>query len=110
MGLKLAGGLEYLAVLGVWAAIVLTALELRRNLREPLALASAITLAVFAFLAKEDIWLHAYGFARTLSPALLLLALLGLRERRAVLALPWALAVPRILYQAALLVKYALEV
>jgi len=108
LGLVLAGALEYLAVWGVWAALALTVLELRRNPREPLALASGLTLAVFAFLAKEDIWLHAYGFARTLSPALLLLALLGLRERRAVLALPWALTAPRIVFQAALLLKTAI--
>lgn len=107
LGLELAAGLEYLAILGVWAAIILTVLELWREPREPLALASGITLAVFAFLAKEDIWLYAYGFARTLSPALLLLALLGLRERRFALALPWALAAPRILFQAMLLVKSA---
>ncbi len=106
-GLQLASGLDYLALLGVWAAIVRTALELRRAPRQPLALAAALTLAIFAFLAKEDIWLHAYGFARTLSPALLLLALLGLERRRAALALPLALTVPRMLYQALLLAKSA---
>ena len=103
LGLALAGGLDYLAILGVWAAIVLIGLELRRRLDQPLVLASAMTLAIFAFLAKEDIWRHSYGFARTLSPALLMLGLAALRDRRPLLALPWALAAPRILYQALLL-------
>lgn len=109
LGLKLAAGLELLAVLGVWAAILLTVLELRRNPRELLALAAACTLAIFAFLAKEDIWRHSYGFARTLSPAFLFLGLLALRERRPTLALPWALVAPRALYQAALLVLSAVR-
>jgi hypothetical protein len=107
LGLKLAGGLEYVAILGVWAALALVVVELWRSPKEPLALASAITLAIFVFLAKEDIWQHSYGFARTLSPALLLLGMLGLRERRPILALPWALAAPRVLYQAILLIATA---
>ncbi|MCB1022096.1 MAG: hypothetical protein KDC27_19350 [Acidobacteria bacterium] len=104
LGLKVAAGLEYVALLGVWAAIVLVAIELKRAPAEPLALAAAMTLAIFVFLSKEDIWRHSYGFARTLSPAFLLLGLLGVRERRAWLGLPWALTAPRIGYQLALLV------
>ncbi|MEZ5396565.1 MAG: hypothetical protein R2724_27745 [Bryobacterales bacterium] len=94
-------------MLGVWAAIVLVARELKRTPAEPLALAAALTLAIFVFLSKEDIWRHSYGFARTLSPAFLLLGLLGVRERRVWLALPWALTAPRIGYQLALLVLTA---
>jgi hypothetical protein len=81
--------------------------ELRRSPREPLVLAAAFTLAIFAFLAKEDIWLHAYAFARTLSPAFLFLGFLALRDRRPILALPWALVAPRVLYQGALLIASA---
>jgi hypothetical protein len=103
MGLKLAAGLDYVALLGVWAAIALVAVELKRAPREPLALAAALTLAIFVFLAKQDIWSQSYGFARTLSPAFLLLALLGVKRRNAVLAAPFALTVPRMAYQALLL-------
>ena len=104
LGLKLAAGLDYLALLGVWAAIALAAVELKRAPREPLALAAALTLAIFVFLAKEDIWSQSYGFARTLSPTFLLLALLGMKRRNVLLAAPFALTVPRMAYQVLLLV------
>ena len=101
LGLRIAGGLEFLGILGVWAAFVLIALELRRRPRDPLVLAAALTAALFAFLAKEDIWQHAYGYARTMSPVLLLLALAAVRDRRPVLLLPWASMLPRIAFQVA---------
>ncbi len=105
LGLKLAAGLEYLAILGVWIAIVLVVRWILSDPHDPAAIASALLLALFAFLSKADIWLEAYGFARTLSPVFLWLAMAAMKRRRWILTLPWALVAPRILYQAALLVR-----
>ncbi len=98
--LRTAAQLDYVGILGVWAAIALTIVALRRRPRGELELASLLLLTLFAFLGKEDIWSQAYGFGRTLSPAFLWLALIAARDRRPVLLLPWALAAPRILFQA----------
>lgn len=109
LGLRIAGGLEFLSILGVWAAFFLVVREVRRQPRDPLVVAAALIAALFVFLAKEDIWQHAYGYARTMSPVLLLLALVAARDRRPILLAPWALMAPRIAFQAATLVLVALR-
>lgn len=97
--LRTAAQLDYLGVVGVWAAIVLTVIALRRNPRGEIELSCALTVLLFAFLAKADIWSQAYGFARTMSPVLLWLALLAARERRPAYLLPWAMVGPRVWFQ-----------
>ena len=99
--LKIAASFEYIGILGVWAAIGLTAWVLLRRPKGELEIASLLVLALFAFLAKEDIWEQSYGFARTLSPVFLWLALIAVRDRKAVFLAPLALTAPRILFQAA---------
>ena len=61
---------------------------------------SAVLFALFAsMLSKTDIWASAYGTGRILSPLLVLLALLALKERRIAFALPLLLFLPRIALQ-----------
>ena len=109
LGLKLAAGLEFLAVIGAWVAVVFVARRLLRDPRDPLAVGCALLVALFAFLAKEDIWLEVYGFGRTLSPVLLWLGMTAIRDRRWGRLAPWALIAPRVIYQAGLLAAAALK-
>jgi hypothetical protein len=91
--------LDYAALIGIWVALVLTAglaIRKRNGIIENCA-------CVFAFaavwLGKEDIWNGAYEFGRTMSPLLLLLGLVAVRDRKPLFALPAVLVVPRILLQ-----------
>ena len=97
--LRAAAGFEELALAGIWLALVLAA-YLAWKRRFGLIEATAILFAVFtAALGKLDIWSSAYATGRTMSPLLIMLGLLGLRERRAVFALPLLMMVPRIALQ-----------
>ncbi len=90
---------DYTALIGVWAGLVLTlrlAWERRTGITELCAYGFA---AGAVWLGKEDIWAGAYEFGRTMSPLLVLLGLVALRDRRPVFALPVALVLPRILLQ-----------
>jgi hypothetical protein len=91
--------LDYAALAGMWLALILTAgLALKRR-------AGIIEYCAYAFaagavwLGKEDIWFGAYEFGRTMSPLLLLLLLLALRDRKPPFALPLVLVLPRIALQ-----------
>jgi hypothetical protein len=95
----LAAGLDYLALLGIWGALVLAVrLALKRRFGTLEASIYAFAFALL-WLGKADIWAGAYEFGRTMSPLLVLVALVGIRDRD-----PWALAplacvLPRILLQ-----------
>ncbi len=97
--IAMAAVLDYLALLGLWAALVLAA---RLITKEPWGMMEA-SIITFAFtslwLAKPDIWFGAYEFGRTLSPLLLLLALRGLSTKEYWSLLPMALVIPRIALQ-----------
>lgn len=97
--LRAAAQLEYLGILGVWSAIVLTVIAVRRKPIGEIEVSCVLIVLLFAFLAKDDIWSQAYGFARTLSPLILWLGLLAARERRPVYLLPLALIGPRVWFQ-----------
>lgn len=91
--------LDYLAVIGIWVALILTvrlAPQRRFGLIESCA-------CVFAFaavwLGKADIWAGAYEFGRTMSPLLILLGLAAVRDRKPYYALPLVMTLPRILLQ-----------
>lgn len=97
--LKLAAMGEYLALAGIWMAVgcgIYLALRRRSGLTE----VTAITFVSFAsLLGKRDIWDSAYAAGRTFSPLLIMLALVGLRERRLVYGVPVLLMLPRIALQ-----------
>ena len=102
----IAAALDYLAVLGVWVAIVLVLYLLwkRRHWQRqatPVVVAlTTFTLAI-AFVANPKVWAEAYAFGRLVSPILVWLAMLGLSERRWWLGLPLLLFVPRVSAQLA---------
>lgn len=95
----LAACLDYLALIGMWIALafaVRLALKRRFGLLE-----SCIYSFAFAvlWLGKADIWDGAYEFGRTMSPLLILLGLLAVRQRNFWLLLPMVCALPRIFLQ-----------
>jgi hypothetical protein len=87
---------DYVALIGILAAF---ALVLRWGLRrkpDPAALAMLCFAAMGILLQNVDHWLHVYDYGRVYSPALLLLALEGLRRRSWMAAAPFAMLLPRI--------------
>jgi len=97
--LRAAAAFEELALAGMWLALLL-AFYLAWKRRLGLIEVTVVLFAAFAaMLGKIDIWSSAYATGRTMSPLLVLLALAALKERRAVLALPLFLFLPRIALQ-----------
>ncbi len=86
---------EQLALAGIWAAIILTLLSVRKRPDLPLIVAM-LFVAFYSLVGKADVWDTAYAAGRTMSPLLLALAVMGWRERRWVLLLPLLLILPRI--------------
>ncbi len=97
--LKAAAAFEILALAGIWAALLLSG-YLAWKRRMGLIELTAILFAVFAAaLGKLDIWSSAYATGRTMSPLLIVLGLIAIRDRRVLFALPLFLVVPRIALQ-----------
>ena len=96
--LRAAALFEEIAMIGFWLALVLTGYLVWRR-RFGLIEVTAILFAAFAAaLGKFDLWASAYATGRTLSPLLIMLALLAFRDRRG-FALPLLLVLPRIALQ-----------
>jgi hypothetical protein len=92
--------LEYAAVLGMWAAVLLTVWLVLKRRNDLAALAAMLFAAVFvAFVSYAPIWDGAYSFGRTMSPILVFLGLIGLASRSWIYGLPLMLIAPRILFQ-----------
>jgi hypothetical protein len=68
----------------------------RRSLLGPVEWAAGLYVLLAMFLAYPEVWADSYAYARVMSPLLLWLAMFGFAWRRWWLALPLALAVPRI--------------
>jgi hypothetical protein len=105
--------LELVALSGIWLAFALTvAVAAKARLQRSswdLPEIAAIAFAAFASLiGYQDIWASAYGIGRTLSPLLIALAAIALRDRRPLFALPVLLIAPRIALQFAAELKVAL--
>jgi len=96
--------LESFALIGIWLAVALSARVLwkaRTAIREiPFPDMTAVVFALFAaMIGYQDIWATAYGLGRTLSPFLVALAVIALRERAWVWAVPVLSVVPRVALQ-----------
>jgi hypothetical protein len=90
---------ENLAIAGIWLALI-CGLYLLWQRRHGLLEISAIAFVVFdAFLGRYDLWDTAYAVGRTMSPLLVLLGLLAIRDRRLIYAAPLFLILPRIALQ-----------
>ncbi len=108
--LRAAAGFEELALAGIWLALVLAGYLVWKR-RFGLIEVAAILFAVFtAALGKLDIWSSAYATGRTMSPLLIMLGLLALRDRRFVFALPMLLVVPRIALQYEAQIRNAMRI
>lgn len=108
LGLLMAALLEDTALVGIWLALAL-ALYAAWKRRWGHVEIAAVAITVFAAtLGKLDIWDSAYAAGRTMSPLLVLLGLIALRDRRPVYALPLALILPRIALQYMAVVKIML--
>ena len=109
--------LELAALAGIWLAFALTvsvAVKWRVKGRDwgsdwDLPEITAIAFVAFAaLLGNQQVLASAYGIGRTLSPLLIALAAIALRDRRPLFALPLLLIVPRIALQFAAEIKVAL--
>ncbi len=96
--LRAAAALEVVALAGIWLALLFLFYMIWRRRWGPIEV-SVIVFAAFACMLGLDIWNAAYATGRTMSPLLVLLGLLALKERRIVLALPLLLVLPRIALQ-----------
>jgi hypothetical protein len=89
---------EQLALAGYWLAMLLPFWLIRRERGLPEI--TAVCIAVFfAMLGRGDIWESAYATGRTLSPLLVMLGWVAIRDRNWLLAAPTLLILPRILLQ-----------
>jgi hypothetical protein len=95
----LAAVLDYVALIGIWVALLLI---VQLPLRRPVGMLES-TAAVFAlamvWLGKADIWGGAYEFGRTMSPMLVLLMMLAVSTGQRRYLLPTLLVLPRIALQ-----------
>jgi hypothetical protein len=97
--LRLAHVTENLALAGIWLSIALAFYLISRRRFGIIEITTLAFVAFDSLLGKYDIWDTAYAVGRTMSPLLLLLGLLALRDRRYVYAVPLAMILPRILLQ-----------
>lgn len=97
--IAVAAATDYLALLGIWIALILTAkLALKRMFGHVEACIFTFAFASL-WLGKADIWAGAYEFGRTMSPLLILLAMIGVRDKNRWFLLPLACVLPRIFLQ-----------
>jgi hypothetical protein len=97
--LRKAAILDFLAILGIWAALLGSPTNwFSFDELEGAALAFAATAI---FLAQPQAWDQAYSFGRTMSPLLICVALAGVRRRHWWTLAPLVMVLPRILLQLA---------
>ncbi len=87
---------ENLTLAGVWLALFMGVFVLWHRPIGLMEITAALFVAFMSMLGKYDIWDSTYAIGRTLSPLLILLLLIALRDRRYVYALPMLLFLPRI--------------
>ena len=88
--------LDYAALAGVLLAIVLAVKMGFEHGTGPIEIGVYLFALVAAFLSFPDSWRDAYGFARPITPLLILLAMSGLARGSLIWLVPMALIVPRI--------------
>ncbi len=107
--LRAAAAFEEMVLAGIWIALLLACYLVWKR-RFGLIEVTAILFAAFAAtLGKIDIWSSAYATGRTMSPLLIMLGLLALKERRVLFALPLLLVLPRIALQYEAQIRNALR-
>jgi hypothetical protein len=99
LGFKLAAVTDYLGAWGIAAAFAIAVLLLVRGERSLLVFAAVVYTLGISLFTKEDMWGEAYSYSRTGGPVAVMLALLGVEQRRWWLVVPMLLALPRIALQ-----------
>ena len=97
--LRAANVFEDVALAGMWLALVLAFYLAWKKQWKFIEITAILFAAFAAALGKFDLWSSAYATGRTLSPLLILLALLAFDKRRYLFAVPLLLVVPRIALQ-----------
>jgi hypothetical protein len=95
--LRKAAMLDYLAILGIWAA--LAASPSNWYSLDELDAAALAFAATAIFLAQPQAWDQAYSFGRTMSPLLICVALAGIRRHHWWTLAPTCMVLPRIVLQ-----------
>jgi hypothetical protein len=109
IGLHAASLFEQVALAGIWLALILAVYLAWKRRYGLLELMAVVFLAFAATLGKLDIWESAYAAGRTMSPLLIALGLIALRDRKPWFALPLLLVLPRIALQYEAQLKGALR-
>lgn len=108
--LWLASKTEDLAFAGIILALMLPLYWMIRTRSWDLVGIASVLYATFAStLGKFDIWSSAYAAGRTMSPLLILLGLIALRERTWFFAIPMLFVLPRFALQYQAQLKLALQ-
>ncbi len=97
--LMLAQATDYLGALGIGASFIIAIALLVRGERSLLIFCAVVYTLGIACFAKEDMWGEAYSYSRTGGPVAVMLALIGVEQRRWWLVAPMLLALPRIALQ-----------
>jgi hypothetical protein len=97
---RVSEALDYLAVLGLWLAFVMSAYVIRSQRGTPLPFLLGVFVAI-STLASSKVWAESYAFGRYVSPILIWLAMAGLSPRRWWLGVPLLMFVPRVAAQLA---------
>jgi hypothetical protein len=97
--LRVADAFEWLALAGIWFALLLALYFLFRRRPGLIELTTLVFMIFAATLGKYDIWASAYATGRTMSPLLIMLGIFALKERRYLFALPLLLILPRMALQ-----------
>jgi hypothetical protein len=97
--LRTANVFEDVALAGMWLALVLAFYAAWKRRGKFIEITAILFAAFTATLGRFDLWSSAYATGRTMSPLLILLALLAFQNRRVQYALPLLLFVPRIALQ-----------
>jgi hypothetical protein len=90
---------ENLAFAGIWLALACGLWLLWKRSFGLLEITAIAFVAFHAILGRYDIWDTAYAVGRTMSPLLILLGLLAIRDRRPIYAAPLLLILPRLVLQ-----------
>ena len=97
--LRAANILEDVALAGIWLALFLAFYLAWKKRGEFIEITAVLFAGFSASMGKFDLWSSAYATGRTLSPLLILLALVAFDKRRYLFAVPLLLVVPRIALQ-----------
>jgi hypothetical protein len=99
---------EDLALAGIWLAVGCALWLLIKRSKGLIEITAILFVLAFAVIGRYDVWDTAYAAGRTMSPLLILLGLIAVRDRRWLFAAPLFLILPRIAlqYEAQLLAAF----